>query len=169
MATHSSVLAWRIPGTGEPGGLLSTGSHKVGHDGSDLAAAEIQRCGFSDHPPDGAMGPKHRVYQPQSEATSELSDHSLSMSPRQQHIYFRAININIHNWVNLNWFYRVLFVFLFFAFFTESGPRHACIQVVQANQDLFTDQIQRRYSNCPARHTFKVRSEAILHLHQLQG
>ena len=32
MATHSSVLAWRIPGTGEPGGLLSMGSHRVGHD-----------------------------------------------------------------------------------------------------------------------------------------
>ena len=32
MATHSSVLAWRIPGTGEPGGLLSLGSHGVGHD-----------------------------------------------------------------------------------------------------------------------------------------
>ena len=31
MATHSSVLAWRIPGTGEPGGLLSVGSHRVGH------------------------------------------------------------------------------------------------------------------------------------------
>ena len=31
-ATHSSVLAWRIPGTGEPGGLLSLGSHRVGHD-----------------------------------------------------------------------------------------------------------------------------------------
>ena len=31
-ATHSSVLAWRIPGTGEPGGLLSMGSHRVGHD-----------------------------------------------------------------------------------------------------------------------------------------
>ena len=39
MATHSSVLAWRIPGTGEPGGLLSLGSHRVGHDWSDLAAA----------------------------------------------------------------------------------------------------------------------------------
>ena len=39
MATHSSVLAWRIPGTGEPGGLPSMGSHRVGHDGSDLAAA----------------------------------------------------------------------------------------------------------------------------------
>ena len=39
MATHSSVLAWRIPGTAEPGGLLSMGSHRVGHDWSDLAAA----------------------------------------------------------------------------------------------------------------------------------
>ena len=39
MATHSSVLAWRIAGTGEPGGLPSMGSHRVGHDWSDLAAA----------------------------------------------------------------------------------------------------------------------------------
>ena len=38
MATHSSVLAWRIPGTAEPGGLLSMGSHRVRHDWSDLAA-----------------------------------------------------------------------------------------------------------------------------------
>ena len=37
MATHSSVLAWRIPGTGEPGGLPSMGSHSVRHDWSDLA------------------------------------------------------------------------------------------------------------------------------------
>ena len=39
MATHSSVLAWRISGTGEPGGLLSMGSRRVGHNWSDLAAA----------------------------------------------------------------------------------------------------------------------------------
>ena len=39
MATHSTVLAWRIPGTGEPGGLPSMGSRRVGHDWSDLAAA----------------------------------------------------------------------------------------------------------------------------------
>ena len=39
MATHSSVLAWRIPGMGEPSGLLSMGLHRVGHDWSDLAAA----------------------------------------------------------------------------------------------------------------------------------
>ena len=38
MATHSSVLAWRIPGTGEPGRLPSMGLHRVGHDWSDLAA-----------------------------------------------------------------------------------------------------------------------------------
>ena len=37
--THSSVLAWRIPGTGGPGGLPSMGSHRVGHNWSDLAAA----------------------------------------------------------------------------------------------------------------------------------
>ena len=38
-ATHSSVLAWRIPGMEEPGGLPSMGSHRVGHDRGDLAAA----------------------------------------------------------------------------------------------------------------------------------
>ena len=39
MATHSSVLAWRIPGMGEPDGLPSMGSHRVRHDWSDAAAA----------------------------------------------------------------------------------------------------------------------------------
>ena len=49
MATHSSVLAWRIPGTGEPGGLSSMGSHRGGHDWSDLAAAVaamVRSCSF---------------------------------------------------------------------------------------------------------------------------
>ena len=44
MATHSSVLAWRIPGMGEPGGLPFMGSHRVGHDWSDLAAAAAAVC-----------------------------------------------------------------------------------------------------------------------------
>ena len=39
MATHSSVIAWRIPGTGKPGGLPSMGSHRVEHNWSNLAAA----------------------------------------------------------------------------------------------------------------------------------
>ena len=43
MATDSSVLACRIPGTGEPGGLPSMGSHRVGHAGSDLAASAACR------------------------------------------------------------------------------------------------------------------------------
>ena len=42
MATHSSVLAWTIPGTAEPGVLPSVGSHRVGHDWSDLAAAAFR-------------------------------------------------------------------------------------------------------------------------------
>ena len=44
MATHSSVLAWRIPGMGEPGGLPSMGLHRVGYDWSDLAAAADTNC-----------------------------------------------------------------------------------------------------------------------------
>ena len=46
MDTHSSVLAWRIPGTGEPGGLPSMGSHRVGSDWSDLAAAAVMFLGL---------------------------------------------------------------------------------------------------------------------------
>ena len=49
--THSSVLAWRIPGTAGPGGLLSMGSHRVGHNWSDLAAAaaDIFFTKYSEH------------------------------------------------------------------------------------------------------------------------
>ena len=46
MATHSSVLAWRIPGTGEPGGVPSVGSHRVRHDWSDLAAAAAAEASY---------------------------------------------------------------------------------------------------------------------------
>ena len=46
MATHSSVLAWRIPGTGEPCALPSVGSHRVRHDWSDLAAAAAAAAAY---------------------------------------------------------------------------------------------------------------------------
>ena len=49
MATHSSALAWRIPGTAEPGGLRSMGSHRVGHDCSDLAAAAGMQTSVTSH------------------------------------------------------------------------------------------------------------------------
>ena len=48
METHSSVLGWRIPETGEPGGLPSMGSHRVRHDLSDLAAAAAAACRLPD-------------------------------------------------------------------------------------------------------------------------
>ena len=51
MATHSSVLAWRSPGTGEPSGLLSLGSHRVGQDWNDLAAAALFIYIFFSFPP----------------------------------------------------------------------------------------------------------------------
>ena len=46
MATHSSILAWRIPGMGEPGGLPSMGSRSVGHNWRDLAAVLWEKCWF---------------------------------------------------------------------------------------------------------------------------
>ena len=52
MATHSSVLAWRIPGMAEPGGLPSMESHRVGHNQSNLAAAAAAaECTWIDGPP----------------------------------------------------------------------------------------------------------------------
>ena len=49
MATHSSVLAWRIPGTEEPGGLPSMGSHRIGHNWRYLAAAAQGKPTFASH------------------------------------------------------------------------------------------------------------------------
>ena len=47
MATHSSVLAWRIPGMGDPGGLLSMGSHSVGH---ELEQTPLALLGYNQNP-----------------------------------------------------------------------------------------------------------------------
>ena len=49
MATHSSILALRIPGTGEPGGMPSMGSHRVRHDCSDLAVAAARESKLMAH------------------------------------------------------------------------------------------------------------------------
>ena len=67
MATHFSVLAWRIPGTKEPGRLPSMGSHRVGHDWSDLAAAA---CPLREY----AIQPFHSV-SPTSPPALYLSQH----------------------------------------------------------------------------------------------
>ena len=62
MASHSSVLAWRIPGTGEPGGLPSMGSHRVRHNWSDAAAVCLcqSKYHFLSCQPLPALDPLHR-------------------------------------------------------------------------------------------------------------
>ena len=65
MATHSSVLAWRIPGTGKPAGLPSMGSHRAGHNSSDLAAAAAE---------DEMVGCHHRLNRHEFEQTLEDSE-----------------------------------------------------------------------------------------------
>ena len=56
MATHSSVLAWRIPGTGEPGGLPSMGAHRVGYNQNDLAAAAAAAAAADEEGDGGRWG-----------------------------------------------------------------------------------------------------------------
>ena len=84
MATHSSVLAWRIPGTVEPGGLPSMGSHRVGHDWSDLAAAAAAAAPLFINT--GSYQPKgknHGHFWPPDQFSPHLtnSDSSLEISP----------------------------------------------------------------------------------------
>ena len=62
MATHSSVLSWRIPGMGKPGGLPSMGSHRVGHECSDLAAAAAVVMTIIQQSQDHSDNPKQPCY-----------------------------------------------------------------------------------------------------------
>ena len=58
MATHSSVLAWRIPGTGEPGGLPSVGLHRVRHEVTEKQQQRLEMMAawdLSSHPPSKAL------------------------------------------------------------------------------------------------------------------
>ena len=77
MATHSAVLAWRIPGTTEPGGLQSMGSHRVEHDWSDLAAAGS--------PEGGTLSLYYSLLQPQAGRDKGCtSKRKFTISPLQQ-------------------------------------------------------------------------------------
>ena len=64
MATHSNILAWRIPGTGEPGGLPSLGSHRVGRDWSDLAAAAAAGAKIINGAPESLENPLYFQFIP---------------------------------------------------------------------------------------------------------
>ena len=86
MATHSSVLVWRILGTGEPGRLPSMGSHRVGHDWSDLAVAAVLSCSTWDLVPQPRIKPK-----PPALGMQNLSHWTTSKVPIFSWYYFGHI------------------------------------------------------------------------------
>ena len=79
MATHSSVLAWRIPGTQEPGGLPSLGSHRVGHDWNDLADTHVGSGGSvvkNLHTNTGVTGDASWILSQEDALKEEMTTHS---------------------------------------------------------------------------------------------
>ena len=99
MATHSSVLAWRIPGLGEPGGLPSMGSHRVGHDWSDLAAAAAAA-----HPYNGILlsHKKEQIWVSSSEVGEPRACNTdWSKSEREKQIEY----IDTHIWNLEKWYW----------------------------------------------------------------
>ena len=104
MATHSSVLAWRIPGMVKPGGLPSMGSHRVRHDWSDLAAAaayayireekKSQINNLSFHLKN--LGKKEQVKLKESrkeEITKSINQWNLKQNNETKSLYFEETNI----------------------------------------------------------------------------
>ena len=71
MVTHSTILAWRIPGMGEPGGLLSMESHRVEYDLSDLAAVAV-----------GDNGSGCRIYMTSTSEITQRQKHQLYLVPK---------------------------------------------------------------------------------------
>ena len=81
MATHSSVLAWRIPGTAEPGGLPSMGSHRVGHNWSDLAAVAATWGSIYLHTPGGLSENRKLFFLTKPFASKEMIKVQVYKSP----------------------------------------------------------------------------------------
>ena len=105
MAPHSSVLAWRIPGTGEPGGLPSLGSHRVGHDWSDLAAAT------------GSVRSNSKSVRRPYDFLKHLQESTLNLSGPQRRIFLSNIAFVSTLRPCFFWQYcRFYFIYLFFQF-----------------------------------------------------
>ena len=111
MATHSSVFAWRIPGTGEPGGLPSVVSHRVRHDWSDLAAAAA--CLMVYDMPCCMTVIKWWLSPPfsgkLSYLTLSLPASSKVYSGRSYSIFLKNIFHILHNWMNLKFEHSICF------------------------------------------------------------
>ena len=97
MASHACILAWRLPGTGEPGGLPSMGSHRVEHDRSDLAAAAAA----------AAINTECIVCNCSSPDASSKQYHSISFDENQSLIFisisvFFATPWTVAHWASLS-------------------------------------------------------------------
>ena len=118
MATHSSVLAWRIPGTREPGGLPSMGLHKVGHDWSDLLAA--------------AIAAEVSSMEVASESSESLQQEILCLKryPKwncsiSANMALSSVSFKDFSWTKNNIFLIIVFIYcLFISLFTFEISRH---------------------------------------------
>ena len=107
MAPHSRVLAWRIPETGEPGGLLSMGSHRVGHDWSDLVAAAAAAA----------------AVEPRREGNGNPLQYSCLENPMDRGAWWAAVHGFTGSWT---WLSDFTFTFHFHALEREMAT-HSCI------------------------------------------
>ena len=133
MAAHSIVLACRIPGTGEPGGLPSMGSHRVGHDWSDLAAAAVYICQSqspkSSHRPSNLGNHKFVLYICDSISVLQISSSLLYFqSPYISDIiqYFSLSNLPCSVWQSLSLSMSLQVVLFHFFLWLNNIPLYIC-------------------------------------------
>ena len=115
MVTHSSVLAWKIPGTGEPGGLLSIGSHRVGHNWNDLAAAvglSFGVCLGQSFHTGGAFSTPHLQAVPRSSKQILLNKFSCAWA-----MYSSPLITAFHFWLCLWWLKKTIFHLMYLQLF----------------------------------------------------
>ena len=124
MATHSNVLTWRIPGMGEPGGLPSMGSHRVGHHWSDLAAAAAADCRMPVFPVfhrlpkftrthvywvSNAIQPSHPLSSPSPPALNLSQHQGLSQWVISSHQVAKVLELQLQH-QSFQWIFRVDFL-----------------------------------------------------------
>ena len=131
MATHSSILAWGIPGTGEPGGLLSMGSHRVRHDWSHLAAAAAADSMTSVLQMEN---PKLKGLRSLSRATKERPDLECKTSP----LGLKALTLSsVDTPLNFPYDLELVAFHRHWGLCPQHSPPHfafSCLQVVQPHK-----------------------------------
>ena len=129
MATHSSVLGWRIPGTGEPDGLPSMGSHRVGHNWSDLAAAAASAL-WATHP---AMAPFKHLAPPWPQWGHHhycTLNFPLPNWLLPKTLYLFNVIHSIRHWISFSWFTHSIHNYLSSIYSAPRHWEHSCERVL---------------------------------------